>query len=261
MEDEEVVSENTEEKTNGSATEEFSAEQKKEFIENSEKKKAPKTKRDADLDYLNLDVKQLMNLPENVEFRKIFIEAVSLFKDRHFQDIKKIKNEVEFYNNYPIIVDLEQDTEIEIYNHTMDVLQSYRDRLTTIISDTYADWNFIKKIYDDILEIWTGRFSKLSSDRRREAEGKFILHFLLKDRIERENLYKNVENVSMNITNKIEIVSRKISVLQIVYKVMGAGVNVDAATEVKLKNNRKKINEKIVEIKANSASNWGELKK
>jgi len=108
--------------------------------------------------------------------------------------------------------------DIILYNDYIDAIQGYRDRIVYILSDAYDDQLFIDSWYEYLYKIWSSNFSQRKSRDLREGEAELILGFVINLKMERKSLHERIKRFAVNLDNKMQSISRKISVLTQVYQ-------------------------------------------
>ena len=163
------------------------------------------------LQFLQSDeMNELLNKKDNLEFKNILINySYNLYK-RNFLNIKKIKKELDNIDLYDIDTSkYDIDTEELItYKKIMNDLDTSRSRLSYLLGRAESDYDFIEEKYKTLKEIWVGNFSKQSSDKKRYGEAERILYFLNDEKILRQEIYKKVKREFNRIQNKMDTVSR-----------------------------------------------------
>ena len=239
------MSEKTEEKTEDKA-------------ENKDKKtEKPKTRREHDMDFLPLHKHELVD--KVPFFKDILMDCVRRIKNHNFLDVEDAEKEVDFLaENTDIYYHLEDDLDFGIYISAMDDVQKARDTMTTIYSRAYSDHSIMNGFYNHLFKIWTGKFSNLSSDKRREGEAEYILHLLYAEVIRRENFLNKVKNYYYNLGNKMEAISRKITTIQMMHKLVG-GILISPEEFEEKKKSLKEANKKILEKSKKSPIKTGKV--
>lgn len=175
-------------------------------------------------DHINLlstDVNEMLNEDGRLPFKEKLIDFIEDMHGRKFLNKADISQEIRDMK-VDVIVEKTDDYDIESYIPLLNVITGFRDRLTSILSRAHAEHLYIEKKHEALFNAWFARFSKLSSDKKREAEAEYVLDFLLNERLERENLFNYVKNSVANMNSKYEVVSRKISIVHEVHKAVGA---------------------------------------
>ena len=120
-----------------------------------------------------------------------------------------------------------------------------------ILSKVYSDYHVVNESYENLYRMWIGKFSRLSSDKKREGEAEYLLSFLSEKRTERSNFFNEVRSASKNLSEKMEALSRKITIIQEVHKIIGLTVGKEnlAGAAKMMKNHRANIQEKKSKFK------------
>ena len=231
-----------------------------------EKRSVRKTLKEKDESFLDMTAEELINRPESLQFKKILLRKLEIIKNHKMRDIEQTRKEVEGMN-IDISVDMANDTDIELYNRIMEIIQGFRDRIHHILSQAYSDFCVVEEAYNNLYRMWTGKFSRLSSDKRREGEAEYILSELSEKRRERENFYSEIRNASKNLNDKMEVVSRKVTIIQEVHKILGFSTqkddkDKDKDTSAKRQEYYKNINKKreqLVPKVIGRTMNWTDI--
>jgi len=208
---------------------------------------------DKKISFLSDKVNDILNDSGNESFKDLLIESSLQMKSRKYLDIKKVKEEAGKMS-VGIGLNLEEDTDIELYNEIIDKIQSLRDRLARLFAIAQSDFHFLDKTYDHLFKIWVGSFSKQKSSDKREGEAELILHFMFKELINREDLFNYLKSILQNMNFKMEALSRKITVLQQVHKVIGSMYSSGNEYKFNVSNHRRRIKDIKDKVKTKGAS-------
>lgn len=205
------------------------------------------------LSFLSDKVNEILNDSDNESFKDLLIESSFQMKNRKYLDIKKVKEESGKIA-IGISLNLEEDTDIELFNEIIDKIQALRDRLAKLFAIAQSDFHFLDKTYIHLFKIWVGNFSKQKSNDKREGEAELILHFMFKELIDREDLFNYLKNILQNMNFKMEALSRKITVLQQVHKVIGSMNSSGLEYKSNVIKHRQKMNKAKEDIKTKGIS-------
>lgn len=201
-----------------------------------------KTKKEQDLEVIEAGIQDLLNDPKNIDFRKnlskaiLFLKTLEPFLD--YGEIKKEISKIEFNTRNMSTY----DDDLHEYADILGILQGYRDRISSIFSRAENEYTILEEYYNSLKIQWTGKFSRLSSDKRREGEAEFILSFFIQKRLKSKILFNYVKNSYKNISNKIEVISRKYTVISESNKITGV---IKEGEEKPLPNKDKKTKDKL----------------
>jgi len=191
--------------------------------ENEEKKTKSnkKTRIERDIENLNYSAKQLMALPENAEFKHSILSSLEHIKKRKFLDEKEVYLELEKIAKKTMFQTDRNILDIKEYIYILDQIQAAKDRVSALYQQAVSDNNLVERVYNKLYKVWTGKFSKLSSDKRREGEAELILSWMWFTKIERKNILTYVKIFHENLNSKSEVVSRKITIHQESNRIVG----------------------------------------
>lgn len=179
------------------------------------------SKKGKDLEILDKSVNELLNLNENEPFKFILVHFLKkIISKKPFLDPEHVKQEMEKMN-VSLSFSIVSEDDLSAYYNIIDTIQGYRDRLTELLNRAENEFVFLDSNYEHLYKMWTGKFSRLSSDKRREGEAEYILHFMFDEKETRRCLYNNIKNVYVNMKNKMDAVSRKITIYQEVRRFWG----------------------------------------
>lgn len=194
-----------------------------------------------DEEFLSLDAKEILDLDYNKVFKDRLYEFIALYRDYDFLTEETIENFIN-KSDIDITLSIENEGDIEIFNDQIDKIQRAKDEFMPILNKAYRDYKFVTRWFEHFHAVWSGKFSRLSSDKKREGEAEFILGFMIKDMIRCDAMYENAKSIFKNLLDKYEEVSRKITVIQEVFKIFG---DIQRPLDAKNIQKRKQIPQKI----------------
>jgi len=206
----------------------------------------------------------IINLPKNKEFAKILIREINVLKNHPFLNIQDTRNHLDDFE-LNIEMFLKDDTYLSLYNDLLDDLESKRTESYRILDKANSDYTLIKAIYSSLKEIWLSKFSKETSDKKREGEAEYILSFMRDEIVRREVLKKRVDSVVEDVSQKINSVKKKVEIFDISHRVIGI-VSGNAGSEVKenFLKSLKEVKNESSEVKKGFNSGkkigWNEIK-
>lgn len=165
-------------------------------------------------------VKETLNEEKNVEYKEMLISSFCMLKKRGFLNYDNVRKEIVSIRKNSIRIEdyVTDDTDLGMYHRIMNDIDQYRSRLSDIMSYTMADQYWIEKTYETLFNIWVGKFSSLSSDKKREGEAEMILFFLMPEKIRRKELYELAKNKFQQLNLKMETLSRKATITMVIAK-------------------------------------------
>lgn len=168
---------------------------------------------------------EILNKDENLSFKSALIDTMDFLKTRSFLNYEKIVKELNSIRKNSIDIDeyYKVDHDLSMYIRIINDIDGYRSRVSDIFSRAQGDLYSIDKAYDSLYKIWSGRFSKQSSDKKREGEAEYILHFLFEERIKRKDLHDMAKTKYNMLSAKMEAISRKITIAQELLKIVPGG--------------------------------------
>jgi len=185
-----------------------------------ETKKVKKTKTEKDLEHLSLTAKELISLSENKEFLNLIQKTILRLKSTQFLTEDLVCKEILYFSNLTSF-NFGTVPSLEMFSQSLDKIQQAKDRISDLYQRSLSEYNSVETTYNSLFKIWTGKFSKLSSDKRREGEAEFILSWILFLRIERKNILNSLKIFYENLISKSDTVSRKITINQELNKLIG----------------------------------------
>lgn len=204
-------------------------------------------------------IKEYLKKPEHAGFVPIFSEKIQIIKNHAFLSYEDTLKEIENMN-IPIHIEMAAEDDIELNCTIIDIIQGYKDRLTTLYCQSERDYEVIEGCYQSLVKIWVGMFSQLSSDKKREGEAEMIFGFLDPQRRLRTEVFSTVKQHLKNMSDKFFSISRKATIHEHVYRLIGSGyLDRPDAMERVLKERRSKINEKMENLRkkiASGATGW-----
>lgn len=220
---EEIKEQNIEDQVNNAIEEALdgqleSEENKKEKKKNSLKK----TRIEQDLENLNYSAKDLMTLPENLEFKHTVQKVVEHLSKMSFLDEVEVQQEINKFAEKTAFAMNKDVVDIKEYLRLLDNIQVAKDRISALYQQALSQNNFVETLYLNLFKVWTGKFSKLSSDKRREGEAELILSWMWYTKIERKNVVTSLKTFHDNLNSKSDIVSRKITIHQEANRILGS---------------------------------------
>ncbi|MDO8609302.1 MAG: hypothetical protein Q7R95_02025 [bacterium] len=204
-------------------------------------------------------IKGLIDDTENALFKNELKRIISQYCKSSFLNIDVTEKEIGNID-FDIGLKIEKDEDIELYTEYIDRIQSNRDRMLSLLNLSDSDCLFFDLSYDYLHKLWTSRFSKATSQDKRDSEADIILHFFVKERAKRKLLHDKIKRVAYNLNEKMEAISKKIYIYNQVYRIVevnNAAYSEEAGSGIRsrIKNNRIKIN-KIKEQKKANIINW-----
>lgn len=159
-------------------------------------------------------IKDLLNEPENQEFKIHVLDFIENIKNRDFQNFAAVKKEIN--EIHPHSIDLNDynidDVELRMYDKVINDIDSQRSRVSEIMSRAQADFLWIDSMFESLFKIWVGKFSKQSSDKKREGDAESILSFILIEKIRRREIFDLAKNKFMLLSSKMDAISRKVAI-------------------------------------------------
>jgi len=234
-----------------------------EEIDNSVKTKSKaSSKKDQDIAFLEKDVNELLGDDHNRSFKEKLVQKILNLKCyQPYLDIDRVESEINSFRVDTNVV-LEVEGDIEIYTFLMETIKGYKERLFFLYNRAEKEYNLIENTYNHLFRMWVGKFSRLSSEKRREGEAEFILDFMFIEREKRRMIYNLVKNSLDQMTDLQSLCSRKVSVIQEVHKVIG-NMTMDNPSKMSSEINahRKSMSEKVKEFKEKNkeATGWGAI--
>ena len=172
---------------------------------------------DKDLDFLDTEEAiELVGKIDNESFKSILISDVTFLKERNTLNIEKIEDEIFNMKKHSInLADyVPEGDEIENYHRLINDIDQQRTRVVELTMMAQNDYNGIHSIYNQLISIWKGSFSGLGSDKKREGEADMIMHFLMNPKLRRKEIWEILKSKLSNLGNKMDAVSRKITIAQ-----------------------------------------------
>jgi len=176
-----------------------------------------------ELYFIELDhVKTILNEDMNLPFKNTLIRKAEYIENEVFCNIDSTRIEIltitkEIKENLSL-KDIGGDEDLEAYISVLNDLDQYRIRIYEIFSNVQSDYIRLNGIFELLSEIWVGNYSTQKSQDKRKGDALQILEFLEFDRIKRKDLFNIAKNALDAIGAKMEIVSRKITLVMEVMK-------------------------------------------
>jgi len=189
------------------------------------------------------EAKILVKDPLVKGFKSILLSYVNFLRERHPLNIKQINDELSQMKKKSINLNkyISSGSEIEDYHRLINDIDQQRSRVIELTSKAQSDYNNIHEIHNNILSIWKGIFSKLSSDKKREGEAELIAEFLFLHEIKRKELFEALKSKLHDLTSKMDAVSRKITIAQETRKLFpGYGKGYESSGVYRLEEKSKK---------------------
>lgn len=205
-------------------------------------------------DIRNVPVEDILNMQGNEIFKERTDKYAAEISKHNFLDRKKVEKEVKEMD-FDTTININDEDDLLEYNILLDKLIACKDRITYLLNRSFADYHFLNSIYTSLFKQWVGVFSVAKSTDRREGEALYILNNLNSMVGDKEILYENLKRISFNYHTKAELVSRKITVLQQYYKLMGGYENVENKSEKK----KEKRNTIVKNSNDKGPHRWGEV--
>jgi len=220
------------------------------------------SKKDQDIVFLEKDVNELLGEDHNKSFKEKLVQKILNLKCyQPYLEIDMVEEEINSFRVDTNVV-LEVEGDIEIYTFLMETIKGYKERLFFLYNRAEKEFNLIENTYNHLFRMWVGKFSRLSSEKRREGEAEFILDFMFIEREKRRMLYNLVKNSLDQMTDLQSLCSRKVSVIQEVHKVIG-NMTLDNPSKMSTEINahRKNMSQKVKEFKEKNkgATGWGAI--
>ena len=172
-----------------------------------------------DEEMFSLDAKEILNIPENRVFKERLGRFIIEYKKRDFLEQEEIDKAIED-TEIDITLSIDNEEDIEIFNEQIDKVQKARDKFIKILNRANADYKFVSRWFEHFYEVWKGKFNRLSSDKKREGEAEFILSLMIDDLIRCDRMNDQAKSIYKNLNDKYESISRKITVIQELYKIL-----------------------------------------
>src|ERR1035437_8743397 len=156
-------------------------------------------------------IKDLLNEPENQEFKIHVLDFIENIKKRDFLSYQDIKKEIEEIHPHSINLndyDID-DSNLGMYKKIINDIDAQRSRVAEIMSHAGADFLWIDSMFESLFRIWAGKFSKQSSDKKREGDAESVLSFILIEKIRRKELLDLAKNKFFLLGAKMEAISKK----------------------------------------------------
>ena len=188
----------------------------------------------------------LVNKLENQSFKSILIRDALFLKERNTLNIKKIEEELSKMRNSSINLNdyVPEGDEIENYHRLINDIDQQRTRVIELAMRAQNDYYGIHSVYNQLVSIWKGSFSDLKSDQKREGEADLIMHFLLSPQLRRKEIWEDLKSKLSNLSNKMDAVSRKITIAQESRKMYpGHGKEFDSDSEYRISKKEKEVEE------------------
>jgi len=235
--------------------EEILKKERQKMVEEEKEKPKKRTRLEVDLENLNYSAKELMSLPENEDFKIVLQKAMERLTAKHFLSESKVQEDLDVFAETTAF-SAKDVINIREYETILNEIQKAKDRVSNLYYTAISENNFVNDLYDCLLKVWTGKFSKLSSDKRREGEAELILSWIWFTKIERKNIVTMLKLFHENLNSKSEIVSRKITIYQEANRIGGSYVQYSPEDEETLE-----MVKEGSRAKARGKIGWGDVKK
>ncbi len=203
------------------------------------------------LEFIEIDsVNEILDLPQNIEYKALLVRTVKKLVSRNYLPYEKTLQEIKEMGNLSISVDdyEREDSDIGMYDRIIGDLDQYRSRLSELLCSSQSDLDFVSEHCDKLFKIWNN-YSKQSSADKREGEAEKIIFFLLEEKLKKKEIYDTVKHKFVNINQKMESISRKITIIQEIHK-MQSGMHQEYDTKGAFRATRKKIEEASKDIES-----------
>jgi len=204
-----------------------------------------------ELYFIEIDhIKDLLNVGVNIPFKNTLIKKMEYLREETFCDLKTIRAEIikmtkEIRENLSL-KDIGSDEDLEAYISILNDLDQYRVRLYEIFSNVQSDYIRFNGIREILFGIWKGNYSTQKSVDKRDGEALQILEFLEFEKIKRKDLFNIAKNALDAISAKMEIVSRKITlVMEVMKQYKGKWIERESLTPTRSEEYRKSKEESM----------------
>jgi len=185
-------------------------------------------------------VVEMLNEGKNREYREMLVSSVEFLNGRKFLNYNKTISELSKVSIHSVNLDdyREEDSNIGMYARIINDIDNSRSRISNIMAYAQADLYWVEKTYETLFKVWVGKFSKMTSDKKREGEADQVLFFLLSERIKRKELIDTAKNKFNLMNAKMDAISRKITIASELMKHhpgLGNVYDTDSATNAIIK--------------------------
>lgn len=218
------------------------------------KESRKKTRLEQDLENLNCSVKDLMERPENAEFKDLIQRVMKKIGRKQFLEDNEIQKELNILREQTNFSIEDDFPDLNYYRDALNRIQNAKDRVSALYERALAEHNLIDSVYDALFKTWTGKYSKLSSDKRREGEAEQVLSWMLFTRIDRKNNMSILKTFHEHLTSKSDVISRKITIFLENNRILGSSTNFNP----EFRDVMKSFHEK--EKESRGTIGWGDVK-
>ena len=158
---------------------------------------------------------EMLNLSENKIFKDRMDKYNEIISNHSFLKKSNVNEAIDGIRlDLKGTLDFSKDN-IEIYSDVMNKIIQHKETVAHLSNRAFADYKITSSAYNNLCKQWVGVFSSQKSNEKREGEAHYLLSKLYDIMIGKEIIYENLKRMSFNLSSEADIISRKITLIQL----------------------------------------------